>query len=309
MTDLRRALALIGREYRGRFVVLVLVALASSGLEVVSAGFVYALLALVTDPEAPIVVPVLGDLGGLLGLARRELLIAVVVSFGVFLILRSMFTVLAAYVQSRIVQRLAARLMTRVLEGYLSLPYRFHLGRNSADLIRNSSAVAREVATGLLASFVAVVAEVVLLLGLLGLLFALAPGASLLAVVVIGSAALVVTRVLQPTLVRLGEINHIERKRANKALMQALHGFRDVRMLGVEAPFVREFRRSAERTAGVANRRAVVARLPGIVIEIALLGFILAFFSYSILQESATASVLPVLGLFAYAGRRIQPSL
>jgi ABC-type multidrug transport system fused ATPase/permease subunit len=80
-------------------------------------------------------------------------------------------------------------------------------------------------------------------------------------------------------------------------------------MLGLEVPFAKAFQRSADRTASVANRKAVVSKLPGIVIEISLLGFVLAFFTYTILREESTASVLPVLGLFAYAGRRMQPSI
>jgi ABC-type bacteriocin/lantibiotic exporter with double-glycine peptidase domain len=307
--DLRRALALIGREYRGRFVILVLVALASSGLEVVSAGFVYLLLALVTDPDAPLIVPLLGDLSALLPLSRRDLLIAVVAGFAGFLALRSIFSIAATYVTSRIVQRLAARLSTRMLTGYLSLPYRFHLGRNSADLIRNAGGVTRDVATGLLASFVSVIAEAVLLLGMLALMLGLAPVATLLAITVIGTASITITRIIQPALVRLGEITHTERKRSTKAMMQALHGIRDVRMLGLEGPFAKTYQRSADRTAAAANRRAVVRKLPGIVLEVALLAFILAFFTLTVVREESTSEVLPVLGLFAYAGRRLQPSI
>ena len=309
MTDLRRALSLIGREYRGRFAILVIVALISSGLEVIGAGFVFLLLSLVANPDAPIEVPYFGDLTAMVPLSRRDLLIAVVATFAAFLVVRSLFSIVATYVRSRIVQRLGARLSTRMLAGYLALPYRFHLSRNSADLIRNAGGAVKEVATGLLGSFVSVVAEAVLLIGMLVLLFAVAPGASLLAVLVIASSAAVVTRVIQPTLVRLGEITHVERKRANKAMMQALHGFRDVRMLGLEVPFTKAFQRSMDRTASVANRKAVVSKLPGIVIEVSLLGFVLAFFTYTILREESTAAVLPVLGLFAYAGRRMQPSI
>jgi len=45
------------------------------------------------------------------------------------------------------------------------------------------------------------------------------------------------------------------------------------------------------------------------VLEIALLSIILGFFTLSVVREESAAEVLPVLGLFAYAGRRIQPSI
>jgi ATP-binding cassette, subfamily B, bacterial PglK len=50
-------------------------------------------------------------------------------------------------------------------------------------------------------------------------------------------------------------------------------------------------------------------QLPQIIIESALLGFILAFFAFTIVQGSSAQGTLSTLGLFAYAGLRLQPSL
>lgn len=307
--DLRTALSIIGKEYRFRFAVLVSIALVASGFEVVGAALIYLLLALITDPDAPITAPIVGDVTSVLPLERPQLLMVVVASIAGFLVIRSAFTILDAYVQTRIIQRMAARLSSRVLSGYLALPYAFHLQRGSPELLRNAGAVARSIATGLLSSFVAVTAESTLLLGLTALLFSVSPPATAIAILVLGTAAAVVTRVIQPRLVELGRVSHLEAKAANKAIIQSLQGIRDVRVLGVERAFARQYERSVLRSASAMISRTVVSRLPSIVVEVALVGFILGFFALTIGDDASSRRILPVLGLFAYAGRRIQPAI
>jgi ATP-binding cassette, subfamily B, bacterial PglK len=52
-----------------------------------------------------------------------------------------------------------------------------------------------------------------------------------------------------------------------------------------------------------------VIEMPRLVIETSLIGFILILFAVSVAVGTATGELLSTLGLFAYAGLRMQPSL
>jgi ATP-binding cassette, subfamily B, bacterial PglK len=306
---LRLALGIIGREHRGRFILLVVISLGSAGLEVVGAALIYLLLSLITDPDRPIELPVVGSITDYVQVDQTTLLLGVVAALAVFLVVSSLFRIGDSYVRNRIIENMSARMSSRMLGGYLAMPYSFHLQRNSAELIRNSYQTVKDLAAGQISRFVGVAAQTTLLIGMLGLLVAVTPVAALLAVVVIGSAAAVVSLIIQPRLREFGRIAHDEKRRSLEALQQSLHGVRDVKLMGLERAFSTTYATSANRMARTNYVKSVYVTLPGIVIEVALLGFIILLFTLSILAGDAARNTLPVLGLFAYAGRRIQPAI
>jgi ATP-binding cassette, subfamily B, bacterial PglK len=289
---------------------LVVLALVVSGFEMVGAVLVYTLLALVVDPGGQIDLPVIGDLRQLFGGGDpRTLLLGVVAAMAVFFLLRSLVKVGATYVQARVAHNAGARLSTRLVQGYLRWPYAAHLRRPSSELIRNGHHAVLETVSQVVLPVIRIVAETVLVLGMLVVLVVLAPAATGLAVVVIGGAVGVLLTVIQPKLKRLGHVNHREYQASLASLQQSLHGLRDIKILGRETHFVRVYGTSRRRMARARYLYATASQLPTIVIETALLGFILVFFAVVVLQGGDTQGTLSVLGLFGYVGLRLQPSL
>lgn len=136
-----------------------------------------------------------------------------------------------------------------------------------------------------------------------------APGATVGAVLVVGGAAMVLLKVVQPRLKRLGGRAQEMRKRSLATLQQSLHGIRDVKVLGAEAHFGRSYSDSRQQLARSFYLHGAVAELPRHVIETALVTFILALFGLAVLTGAGAEQLLSTLGLFAYAGMRIMPSL
>lgn len=308
-TDLRRALHLLGSERRIRWVMLIVIALVASGFEIVGAALVFALLGLVSGEQTGVQLPLLGDLRELVDLPEETFLLAVAIVMAVFFLARATVHVLKIYVQNRVVQHAGARLARRLLEGYLALPYDFHLRRNSSEVIRNVDQAAGELATKVYMPLITISAESLLVLSMLTFLVVLAPGASVLAIAVIGVAAIILLRVVQPRLKILGRRAHRSRRETLNTLQQSLQGIRDIKLLGREADFARVYGRSRMTLARSNYLASTAHSLPAAVMELALLGVVLSVFGYAVLQGTATQEALPVLGLFAYAGLRLQPSL
>jgi ATP-binding cassette, subfamily B, bacterial PglK len=309
-TTLRQTYDLIGRERRGRWVLLVVLSLVVSGFEMLGAVLVYALLALVVEPAGGINLPVMGDLREVFGgVEERTLLLGVVVAMSMFFCMRSIVKVGATYAQSRIAHNAGAQLSTRLVRGYLRWPYAAHLRRSSAELIRNGHQAVSEAINQVVLPVIRVVAEALLVLGMLVVLVVLAPAATGLAVLVIGGAVGLLLAVIQPRLKRLGRVNHRESRATLAALQQSLHGLRDIKILGREAHFAQVYGASRQRMARAKYLQTTAGQLPSIVIETSLLGFILLFFALVLLREGDAQGSLSVLGLFGYVGLRLQPSL
>lgn len=309
-SSLRQAYDLVGRDRPWRWAALVVLALMISGIEMVGAVLVFVLLSLVADPGQPIELPLLGDPRQYAAdVPETTLLLMLVAIMGAFFLFRAGLRIAAVYAQSRVAANAGARLSRRLVEGYLRWPYALHLQRSSADLIRNGHQAVIELVGQVVNPTIKIVAESVLVLGLLTILAVIAPGATALAVVVVGGAAVVLLAVVQPRLKRLGRIRHEEARATLGSLQQSLHGIRDVKVLGRERYFASVYGASRRRMARAGYLNSTVSQLPSIVMETALVGFILLAFALTILQGGAASETLSVLGLFAYAGLRLQPSL
>lgn len=303
------AFRLLGRERRGRWAALVAVAVVSSGVEIIGAALVYVLLGLVADPSGAVDLPVVGDVRALVGVDGDGLLLGLAAAMAVFFLVRAVIHIGEIYLQQRVGHTAGAHLSARLAEGYLRMPYAFHLERTSADLIRNSHQAIRELVVSVYIPMIRVVAESIMVVGMLALLVVLAPAATGLAVLVVGSAALLLLRVIQPRLKRYGRRAHALDKETLGLLQQSLHGVRDIKVLAKERYFGRRYAGARLGWARMTYLRSAAADLPKTVMELALLGFILIVFAGAVATGSTGQETLSVLGLFAYAGLRLQPSL
>lgn len=305
----RKTFYLLGMTRTWRWVVVALFAFAMSLLEVVGAGLVLVLLKMVTDPEAGLVVPVIGDLHRFApSLSDRSLVLWTVAGIGVFFIGRAAFRIAQTYVQQRVVQQVGVRIASRLVQGYMDLPYVWHLRHNSAELMRNAHQSTNQVVSQVFLQVVSIAAESLMLVMLLAVLVVVSPSATLLALVVIGPTVFIVMRVVQPALKRFGREALDYVRGYFSTLQESLTGIRDVKAYGKGAVFARRFRNDRGGYGRIAYQQGTLGQVPSTIMELALLLFILIFFVVSFTGgDSGTA--VPILGLFAYAGIRLQPSL
>lgn len=307
---LRQALHLIGREYRSRWAILVLVAIIASAFEIIGAVLVFVLVGLVADPTSEIILPLLGDVRDFFaGTSNRTLLLRLISVMTLFFLVRAAVQVGKVYVQKRVADNAGARLSNRLVAGYLKWPYQSHLLRNSAELIRNAHQAVQLLVTSVYIPLINVTAESILTLGMLGVLTAIAPLATGVALVVVGGSAAVLLVVVQPKLKKLGRTAHSMQRETLEALQQSLQGIRDIKLLGREDHFAQRYKSSRLRLARTGYLRSAIVEIPHTVIELSLICFTMLFFALSILRGNEVAGTLPVLGLFVYVGLRLQPSL
>jgi ATP-binding cassette, subfamily B, bacterial PglK len=309
ISSLRKSIYLLGLEKRSRWMLLVAMALVASAFEILGAALVFALVGLASGETTGVSLPLIGDVDSLLGLDEDVFLLAVIAAMAFFFVARGFVHVVRVYIQDRAIQNAGARLSTRMVEGYLTLPYAFHLRRNSSDIIRNAYQAVDELISRIYGPIINIAAEGAIVLGMLAFLLMLAPGATLMAVAVLGFAAAVLLLVVQPRIKRLGQRAHLMRRETLATLQHSLHGIRDVKLLGREHAFARSYGRSRISLARSNYLSSTAYSLPSVVMEIALLGVVLSIFGFALIRGEATQEALPVLGIFAYAGLRLQPSL
>jgi ATP-binding cassette subfamily C protein len=300
----------MARQSNRRWWLLLALALATSVLEVVAAAMIYVLLGIIADPEGTVNLPLIGNVQSLAGdLSQQALLFWIVGIMFLFFGIRAIVLVVAEYIRARVIQNTAAQLSISLHRGYLGLPLSFHLQRNSAEFIRNSLFVCQQVATNAFTPIIRIGAEVVLTVAILALLALVSPLGTLLAVGVVGATSVVLLLILHPRLKRLGGLLLELQKDALRSLTQSILGIREIRILGRENFFSNTFGRVRRKMARADYLRAAMVQVPRVAIESSLIVFMLVFFAVSVATDYGERSLLPTLGLFAYAGLRLQPSV
>lgn len=305
-----RTLALLGPERRWRWAALVLMALTVAGLEAVGALLIYTLMSLVGGPGSAVALPLVGDLTDVFpGTSQETLLVSVALAVAGFFVIRGVVIVGQAYVQARLVNNAAANLSGHLVRGYLAMPYLLHTQRNSAELVRNSVVSVNDLSVQVVLPLAKIIAEFVVAVALFAVLFWTSPLATLLAALVFAPLIWILLRVIQPLLKKLARRAQTAKTESLKAVQQALGGVRDIKLLGREAHFARVFLDQRREYAKTAYVRQALMDLPRALIETTLVLTIVAVFVIAVIRDGGTEGLLSTLGVFAYAGLRLQPSL
>ena len=310
MQVLRKLSRVLGPGRRLKWLLLVVAGLALTGLEVVGAGLIFVLISLVTSPTESVSVPLIGDPAEFLPVASGEqLALAVTGLVGVFFVIRAGFLIGQTYVHARVVNNAGADIGTRLVRGYLSMPYVMHLERNSAELIRNAFYNVQTVKSNLLKPAVDLFAETLVVIGLTVVLLWIAPVATLAAVAVFGPMVWFLLRWVKPRMKAYGRGAKDAESRGLELLQQGTAGIRDVRILGAETQLTQRYQRTRRKFANLHTRRSTLSEVPRVLIETSLVLFIAAFFAIVLWFETSGQGALSVLGLFAYVGMRLKPSV
>jgi len=295
---------------RSPWLAVAMLALVVTGLEVAAALLIFILARLLSDPSAALVLPVLGDVRDILPDASDDrLLIAVMVSVSAFFLVRAGVVLLQSYLGGRIAEHAGVRLSSRLLKGYLAMPYPLHLQRNSAELIRNVTDAVNDVVQYTLLPSVRLASELLVVAGLALTLVWTAPFAALVAVALFAPLMWLLFRLIQPRIAALGREDLDLARSALLALHQSLHGYRDIAILGRQDWFHERHSRIRLAIARIRYLRWLFGDIPRIALETSLVLFVALFVAASVALGRSPAESVPVLGMFAYAGLRILPSL
>ena len=281
-----------------------------AALEVVAVGLLPAFIAALNEPRALLARVGLPGAGLLLDRIGDEQLILVLGAvLAGFFVLKNLLLAAVVYFQAGFVAARQSKLSTRMLSAYLHQPYTFHLQRNSADLVGNTTGVTFNVFACVVLPGCIVATESLVMILVTGLLLAVSPLATLLAIGLIGGVSLAFYWFFRARLHRLGERQQLQRNEMFKWVTQALGGIKEAIILGREQFFVNVYARQIAAFSRSDTVFQTIATLPRLFVEtLVICGLVLVVV---VLLRSGTSigAVFPTLALFGVAALRLMPSV
>ncbi len=199
-------------------------------------------------------------------------------------------------------------LITRLLNAYLTVPYTFHLKKNTATLIKN---ILIETSTFTGACILPLLKATVDLIILLFLLLVLAK-TDLLLLSMIAAILLpifILFNLLGNKFKQWGKIKSESKQEMIRILNHGLGGLKETRVIGCESYFKTQMAREAREFARADSLFSTSQMLPRILIETALIVFVMLFISLSLVFfEQNMQELTGIMGVFAIASMRLIPA-
>lgn len=278
-------------------------------LETFSLGLILPILGLLTQEDISANYPALKPVLELLGNPGRQQLIIMTLSlFTLVYLFKTMFLSFFIWQQSRFVFGLQASLSERLFKLYLGMPYVFHLQRNSAGLIHNSTAETGMV-TKTVQSLVTIITEISIFTGVAILLFFVEPTGSAIVTAVLVIVAALAYLSTKGKILEWGKIRQYHEAQRLQHLQQGLGSIKEVKLLGREANFIQKYDEHNQASAVNNQKWFTMQGMPRICMEMfAVLG-LFVLISIMTYQGHAMETLIPTLGIFTAAAFRIMPSV
>lgn len=303
---LRTVRHLLDRRERFQFVAVAVLVLAGVALELVGLGLFLPIVALLTDDE-------------FIGQVRERVSILedasdtqiVVIALGLLVavfIVKNLFAILSMWYQRTVVARISARLTQELFVRYLHRDYSFHVRNNSSTLMRNLQNASGVITSGV-EPMIAIATDGLIAMGIVGLLIAVEPIPALSVVLIYGTVGFGLFRIMRRRILHLGKQRNIHNALTLKHQQQGLNAIKTLIVTGRREVFTSEHQRHVLANKLISRTYGLIQQFPRMWIEILTVVSLSVLVVIVVAQGREVSDSLPILGLFAVAAFRIQPSV
>ena len=302
------------RERRNAWIVLgviIIGALASA----VMVGSVMPFLAVLADPSRIETTPVLAWAYEALGFTSvYGFLVGLGVASFVVIVLSSLIQIAKTWAVARFAMMRIHSISYRLLASYLAQPYAFFLNRHSGEMGPRVLTESEQVVLRFLRHAAEFVASSFTTLAIVGLLLWVEPVVAVVSFAVLGGSYVLFFRLKRRSLKGLGQMRVDANRQRFRLANEALTGIKDIKLLGRERAYLDRYKVPSVRMAQAQARIVVLSQVPQFALQAVALGGVLLLCVLLIDPEgvasgTALGGLLPVLGVFAFAGQRLMPEL
>lgn len=314
MTLFGKILALLTPKEKRRGAVVMVMVIIMACLETAGVASVMPFLSVLGNPEVVQTNPVLATVYETFGFQNVDrFLLALGIAAFVLIVFSAAFRTLTYYAMNRFIEMRRHSISKRLLETYLRQPYEFFLDRHSGDMAKSILSEVDQLVQNVFRPGMKMVAYGVVALALTMFLVAVDPIISIAVASVIGGVYGVIFLAVRGLLGRVGRRRREANRERFEAAGEALGGIKDIKLLGREHAYLKRFETPSTLQASAQATNQTLAQVPKFAIEAVAFGGMIVLstvlmVSHGGVESDGLGSVLPILGLYAFAGYKMLPA-
>ena len=278
--------------------------------EIISIGAVLPFLGILTAPEQVYQHPLMQPVIQILAVTEpKQLLLPLTILFIMAALLSAVIRLILLYAMTRLSYATGADLSINIYRRTLYQEYEVHVSRNSSEVINGIITKTGGVIGGVISPSLTLISSSILLVGIMGALFAINPMIALSASIGFGLLYWMIIRYTKTHLKENSKTIANQSTQMIKSLQEGLGGIRDVLIDGTQDFYCKLYRNADLPLRRAAGDNAFIGGSPRYAME-AIGMTLIAGLAYLMTQKAdGILSVIPVLGALALGAQRLLPVL
>lgn len=212
------------------------------------------------------------------------------------------------YILTTFIYRRYAYFGDQLFYKYLNAPYEFHLGRNSAELLRNVTQETQLLVKQFLIPLLKMMLDVIVIIAVFVFLLFFEPTITLVVFGILGGVSVGFLRILRSGISKYGKQEQTFRGSMIQSVNEGIGGLKVAKVMGKLGFFRDQFKSDINKTAYASRFREFMSQLTLPLIEtIAIIGMLLIALVL-LWQGRSLETIIPLLTLFGAATARLMPA-
>jgi len=278
--------------------------------EIISIGAVLPFLGVLTATEHVYQHPLMQPVIQILALTEpKQLILPLTILFITVALLAGVIRLTLLYAMTRLSFATGADLSINIYRRTLYQAYEVHVSRNSSEVINSIINKTNTVIRGVISPTLNLISSIILLVGIMGALFAINPTVALSASIGFGLLYWIVIRYTKTHLKDNGKTIADQSTQMIKSLQEGLGGIRDVLIDGTQQFYCKLYRNADLPLRRASGNNQFISGSPRYAMEAIGMVLIAGFAYLMTQQESGMVTAIPMLGVLALSAQRLLPVL
>ncbi|MEM6594962.1 MAG: ABC transporter ATP-binding protein [Pseudomonadota bacterium] len=231
-----------------------------------------------------------------------------------FLLISAVMRAVGQYIVFRFSQLRGYSISKRLMETYLRQPYAYYVSHHTGEMSHKLLAETVTLTSQVYQPLTQLIAQLVIAVALVVLLVVVNPAVALTALAVLGSCYVLIYLATQGVLSRIGQWRMAANKARFRVAAETFGGAKTLKLLGRERANLVRFGIAAKQFARLQAKAMTLGEVPRFGIEAIAFGGIILLALVLLSQHGgssggAAGQLLPLLGLYAFVGYRLMPTL
>lgn len=306
---IKKALSVLEKKERKKLIVIVFLMVIGAGMEMLSVSLIMPVISAVTEPEKINSSQLMQLLWKISNSSTTEEFIKwILLILAAAFILKNAFLYFEYYIQTLFSTRCKLRIQKKLVDKYLHRPYEFYVNVSSAEVLR---VIFSDVGGTfqVINNILLLMTEMIVAVGLVSTIIIISPLMALLLVICLGTLSVFLVNILKPYMRRVGETWQKNYALANKWILQAINGVKEIKVTGKEDFFQDKYDEYATQAVIAEKKNTLVSNAPRMLLETVSVSGILLVLYILLCMGNSLESLIPQLSALVVAAVRLLPSV
>ncbi len=313
MKIIKKFLYLLSHQERKRAYLLMVMILIMALLDMLGVASIMPFIAVLSNPElieTNVMLNKMFKVSGRFGVeTNQQFLFLLGIFVFLFLVISLSFRALTHYAQVRFLSLREYSIGKRLVEGYLHQPYSWFLNRHSAEIGKTILSEAGKIVGKGLSPLISLISQGAVTIALISLLLLVDPKLTIIVGLTLGTAYGLIYKFSRSYITQIGKESLKVNEWRFAALSEAFNATKEIKLGGLEEIYIKRFSEPSKILANYKTSVSIVGQIPRFALEAVTFGGMILVALYLMSQSGTFTKAVPILGLFAFAGYRLLPSL